>query len=76
MKLQRMWVVWAVLLTASVSAWAYSPGGYHNMFRGVGLGIRVADMAFEELDRMGLEYGVRVLEVAPNGPAAGCDGRQ
>ena len=70
MKTQLIWVLWAVLCTVSISARAFPPVGYSGFVPGAGLGVHVADLAFTELERMQLECGVRVLEVAPKGPAA------
>ena len=70
MKVQRIWIVLVLLAMASFSAWSYPPSGYPGPVQGQGLGVRVADMAFPELEQLGLEYGVRVLDVAPQGPAA------
>ena len=70
MKTHCRWALLPLLLFVSLSAWGYPPMGYGHPPPKPALGVRVADLPFQELDRLNLEYGVRVVDVAPGAPAA------
>ncbi len=66
----RNWLWFPLLLLTTLAAQAYPPMNYLNAPQGPLLGVRVADLPFQDLGRLDLEYGVRVVDVAPAGPAA------
>ena len=69
MRRHRIWILLALLLTVFRAPWALPLLPQGGVIAGPALGMRVADLTFAELARLGMDYGVRVLEVAPQGPA-------
>ena len=63
-------MVFLCLMLAGAIASASPHGHYPASPQPPVLGARVVDMASPELDELGLDHGVRVLEILPGGPAA------
>jgi S1-C subfamily serine protease len=68
MNAQRVLLGLMLAFLATSSA-ALSQYGYSGSVAGPALGMRISDLAFPELERTGLDYGVRVVDLAPGGPA-------
>jgi S1-C subfamily serine protease len=56
-----------LFLTAAWNAQAYPP--YGNSGPGPSLGVLVRELPFPELGRLGLDHGVRIVQVMPGSPA-------
>lgn len=65
----RQWVFLCLILAATIASAA--PHGHYPVHPNPPLlGARVMDMASPELEGLGLDHGVRVVEILPEGPAA------
>ncbi len=70
MKIRFAQTLLLLIILLPLAASAYPPYGPATSTQGPSLGVMVKEIPFPELGRLGLDHGVRVVQVMPGSPAA------
>ncbi len=70
MKSQSLLGMLFIVLLLPLAASAYQPYGPATTGQGPSLGVMVKEVPFPELGHLGLDHGVRIVQVMPGSPAA------